>query len=63
MHFMREVFLFYCLFVFPAISNVLHTEEVLKNTKDMNEQITGYRILGGNLFISWSVGTGPCQCL
>ena len=50
---MEEVFLFYCLFVFPATSNVLHTEEVLNNTKDMNEQITGYIILGRNLFISY----------
>lgn len=35
------MFLFY-LFSFPATSTVLHTEEVLNNTKDMNEQITGY---------------------
>lgn len=49
---MKEVFLFYCLFVFPATSNVLHTGEALNNTKDMNEQITGYIMLGRNWFIS-----------
>ena len=49
---MKKVFLFYCLFVFPATSNVLHTEEALNNTKDMNVQITGYIKLGRNLFIS-----------
>lgn len=40
------------LFSFPAASTEFHTEGVLINTEDMNEQITGYRTLGRKLVSS-----------